>query len=359
MASSSPYASSLGRLRADAGSFLPRDLYSSLVHASNVDELVKQLTPTPYAFDLESARAAYTGIALLESALNRTLVRRNHHAFEATPFAGRLVVASYLKRWDIQNLTLLLSSKVQGRSLSIGEVELVSSRDLPAGLLAGAMTLDDFRDLLNQPTVDALVAQLVRFGYGGTLLPLIEAFERTRDIFPLTFALEVQYYHDVLETARFFQGDEWIVRQFVKSEIDLRNVLVLLKGKDVDVPLDDLLTRWLDGGDLAKGEVSDLYAARTVPELIERLTPRYPALPEGNAAYQESQSLSGYEVALHRERAATELKRLRSYPMSLGGIFTYLLLAELERADLRRIAFGILYGLPAEKLTPLLVSPRL
>lgn len=355
----SPYASSLGRLRADAGAFLPREMYPTLAQASSVDELAKQLAPTPYAYDLETARAAYTGIALVETALNRTLVRRNRHAFEATPFAGRLVVASYLKRWDIENITLILSSKAQDRPLSIGETELVSSRDIPAGLFAGAMTLDDFRDLLNQPTVDALVTQLVRFGYGGTLLPLIEAFQRTHDIFPLTYALRVQYYHDVLETARFFQGDEWIVRQFLRSEIDVHNALVLLKGKDAGIAVEEVLTRFLDGGGVAPGEVNDLYAARNVPELVERMAPKFPTLPEGNASYQEAKSLAGFEVALQRERATNELRRLRSYPMSLGGIFTYLLLAELERADLRRIAFGILYGLPGEKITPLLVSPRL
>lgn len=356
---SSPYASSLGRLRADAGAFLPREMYATLAQASSVDELAKQLAPSPYAYDLESARAAYTGIALVETALNRTLVRRNRHAFEATPFAGRLVVGTYLKRWDIENITLILSSKAQNRPLSIGETELVSSREIPAGLFAGAMTLDDFRELLNQPTVDALVSHLVRFGYGGTLLPLIESFQRTHDIFPLTFALHAQYYRDVLEAARFFQGDEWIVRQFLRSEIDLRNALVLLKGKDAGLPVEEVLTRWLDGGTVTSTEASEAYSARAVPELVERLAPRFPSLPEGNPSYEGAQSLAGYEVALQRERAIGELHRLRSYPMSLGGIFTYLLLAELERADLRRIAFGILYGLPAEKLTPLLVSPRL
>ena len=43
---SSPYASSLGRLRADASAFLPREMFSTLVQASNVDELAKQLGPT-------------------------------------------------------------------------------------------------------------------------------------------------------------------------------------------------------------------------------------------------------------------------------------------------------------------------
>ncbi|HYA54826.1 MAG TPA: V-type ATPase subunit, partial [Thermoplasmata archaeon] len=70
-------------------------------------------------------------------------------------------------------------------------------------------------------------------------------------------------------------------------------------------------------------------------------------------------SLTGYEVAIERERATSELKRLRTYPLSLSVIFAYLLRNEVERSDLRRAVFGRLYGVPAERLAPLLVSPRL
>ena len=64
-------------------------------------------------------------------------------------------------------------------------------------------------------------------------------------------------------------------------------------------------------------------------------------------------------MALERERAISELKRLRTYPLSLSVIFAFLLRNEQERSDLRRAVFGRLYGVSAERLTPLLVSPRL
>ncbi len=354
----SPYASSLGRLKADGTSFLTAEAYSSLVNAITLDEFTKILQGTPYGFELERARAAYTGISLLEAAINRTLVRRNRHAFEATPFAGRLVIGAYLKRWDVENIAAILSAKTQRRALTVGETELVSSRDLPAGLFAGAMTLDDFRALLQQPTVDAVATDLVRFGYGGPLLPLMEEYQRTHDIFPLLHALQVQYYQSVLEATRFFQGDEWAVRDLLRSEIDLRNVLLLLKGKDGALPIEEVRGRWLAGGAIAEGEATDLYGARDVPDLVERLGGRYPGLAQGNAAYAESKSLASYDIVLQRERTKEELHRLGSYPMSLGGVFTYLLLSEVERGDLRRIAFGILYGIPPERRRALLVSPR-
>jgi V/A-type H+/Na+-transporting ATPase subunit C len=356
---SSAYASALGRLKPEFTSFLTKEQYGPLTAARDPSEIAKILEGTPYGPDVQQARATYQGIALVEVAINRTFVRRNRHAYEASPFAGRGVVGTYLTRWDRQNIELILAAKAQARAVTETDEHLVSSREIPAGLYAGVLTLDDYRTLLAQPTIEATVAQLVKFGYGGAVLPLLEQFERTHDIFPVLLALDREYYHQVREAAKFFQGDEWVVRQLIASEIDVRNVLLLFKGKVADLAVDAVLARWIEGGTITAAQAPDLYGVRGAPELAERLADHFPSLAEGNDAFRTDGSLTGYEVAATRDRAVSELRRLKTYPLSLSVIFAFLLLSELERADLRRIAFGKMYGLPAEKLEPLLVSPRL
>jgi V/A-type H+/Na+-transporting ATPase subunit C len=356
---SSPYASALGRLLPDFPAFLPKEMYTSLVAARDVAEIIKILEPTAYGPDLAAGRATAQGIALLETAINRTFVRRNRRAYDAAPFAGKPTIGAYLARWDVQNLELILSAKAQGRPIKETEDALVSSREIPAGLYAGVLTLDDYRLLLEQPSVEAVGAALVKFGYGTTILPLLETYQRTHDIFPILHALDVEYYHRVLEGTRFFQGDEWIVRELVRGEIDARNALLLLKAKAAELPLEEVNARWLEGASIGTAEAADLYGSRGVPELAERLSSRFPSIAEGNAEFQNGGSLAGYESAIERDRVVRELKRLRSYPLSLGVIFAFLLRAEVERNDVRRVAFGRLYGLPAERIEPLLVSPKL
>jgi len=355
----SPYASALGRLEPGFTAFLSKETYATLLTAKDTTDLAKLLEPSPYAEDIVRARTTHPGSSMLEVAVNRTFVRRNRHAYEATPYAGRRVVAAYLGRWDIQNIELILSSKAYGRPVTETEDHLVSSREIPAGLYAGVMTLDDFRILLAQPSVEALVSALAQYGYGATVLPFLEAFERTHDIFPILAALDRQYYQDVSSAAKFFQGDEWTVRALLASEIDVRNALLLLKGKRAELPLPDLLPRWIAGGSLGEDAATDLYTVRGVPELAERLAERFPSATEGTEEFLAGGNLSGYETALQRDRAARELKRLRTYPLSLAVIFAYLLRSEVERGDLRRLAFGKLYGLPNERLEKLLVAPAL
>ncbi len=193
MASSS-YASALGRLLPEFPAFLSKEIWPTLVAARDPGEIAKILEETAYAPDLDAARATHQGISLVEIAINRTFVRRNRRAYDAAPFAGRPVVGAYLARWDVQNIGLILAAKAQGRPVRETEESLVSSRDIPAGLYAGVLTLDDYRNLLEQPTVEAVATQLVRFNaYGTTILPLLETYARTRDIFPILHALEVEY----------------------------------------------------------------------------------------------------------------------------------------------------------------------
>ncbi|MCI4324978.1 MAG: V-type ATPase subunit [Thermoplasmata archaeon] len=355
----SPYASALGRLKSHLPSLLPKEAFGPLVGAKDLLEVTKLLETTPYGPEIAQSAASYQGAHLLELAVNHVLVARNRLAYESTPFAGRALVGAYLRRWDIQNIGIILSAKAQGRPVGETETALISSRDIPAGLFAGTMTLDDFRLLLQQPTLDGIAQGLVKFGYGGALLPRMEAYGRTHDIFPLLSALDRFYYEDLLGSARFYQGDEWVVRLLIQSEIDVRNVLLLLKGKDANLPVEAVLERFLDGGTLARAGVPEVYGGRTVGEVVGALEPKYPALPEGNGIYQVSRSLAGYEAALQRERAVRELKRVRTYPLSVAVVFGFLLLSELERSDLRRIIYGKLYGVAPLEIERELIVPRL
>jgi V/A-type H+/Na+-transporting ATPase subunit C len=357
---SSPYAAPLGRLKAQALQFLPKEAYAPLVNAADVAEVAKLLEPTVYGSALAQYAATYSGSELLEVAVNQFFVQRNRMAIAVAPFAGRPVLVAYLRRWDIQNIGAILSAKAQGRSLSETGTFLVSSREIPAGLLAGSLTLDDFRLLIQAPTVEAVANQLVRYGYGATLLPLLDAFAQKRDVFPLLQALDRQYFADLLESTRFFQGDEWTVRRFIQSEIDLRNALVLLKGKNAAIHADAVMARFFEGGEFPRAAAQEMYATTDgVPALVGRLAERFPRIGEGQPRFDSDHSLVGFEVVLTRERAIRELHRLRTYPLSLAVIFAFLLLAELERNDLQRIVYAKVYGVAADDVRPLLVSPQL
>jgi V/A-type H+-transporting ATPase subunit C len=354
-----PYASSMGRLKVRLPEFLSKETVTTLANAKDLLEIEKDLEATEYGADIAAVAATTRGLERLEIAINRVFVRRCRTALDIAPFAGKPMLAAYLRRWDIENISVILSAKSQGRILSENESFLVSSREIPAGLFAGAMTLDDFRLILQEPTLEGIAQQLVRFGYGGVLLSRLDAYTQSKDIFPLLQALEADYYTRLLESIRHFQGDEWNVRLFVQSEIDVRDALLLLKGKAAELDVDTVLERFIEGGTMTKAAAADLFGARDVPELVAALAGRFPALPEGLATFQAEGTLAAFESALNRERVVRELHRLRGYPLSLAILFMFLLQSELERTDLRRIVYGHQYNVAPAALIEQLIVPKL
>ena len=106
---SSQYASSFGRLQSIAINFLSEDVLQNLLKANSVTDIVKQLESTLYGEEIKKSASVYNGAELLEVALNRQLVETNRVISEATPFAGKNAVRTYLSKWDLYNIELILS----------------------------------------------------------------------------------------------------------------------------------------------------------------------------------------------------------------------------------------------------------
>ncbi len=348
------YASSMGRLKAMSGHFLARETLSNLLGARDIPELARMMDGTSYSPDVTRANETYQNEVALEVAIARHFVTAARFAYEAAPFAGRSAIAAYLRFWDIENVVAILAAKAYGRLVTESETYLISDRQTPAGITAGVMTQDEIRNLLAQPTVEGVVQQLTKFGYGITVMEHLENFLKSKDIFPVSRALEKEYYLALGAQSKFFQGDEWVVRQFVSEEINSKNILTLLKGKESGLTTEAFGPLFIEGGSLSVRQLTDLASLKGVEEVVSGLDPAL-GLGELLPEYRERQTLVPFDIALRRLQLTKSLTRMRSYPLSLAGLFHFILLARSERADLRKIIYGKVYQIPNEHLSKELV----
>jgi V/A-type H+-transporting ATPase subunit C len=189
------------------------------------------LEPTSYGPEIEKAAALYSPPELLDVALNRHIVDINKIALEATPFSGRAAVRAYLLKWDIHNIELILSSKKVGRAITETEHFLVSSRNVPAGISAGNIAHDEMKIILSQTNVEGVVNQLIKYRYGTILMQHLDAYQKTADLGPMMADLQSYYYKSLLESLKFFQGDEGVIRELFRAQIDKKNILNVLKAR--------------------------------------------------------------------------------------------------------------------------------
>jgi len=351
----SQYASSFGRLQAISLNLLSKEAMLNLMKAKDEGEMVKVLESTWYKPEIEKAASIFKESELLEVALNRHLVLVNKIALESTPFNGKSAVRAYLSKWDIYNIELILSAKSMGRPITETESFLVSSRNVPAGISAGNIPHDEMKVILSQTGVDGVVNQLVKYNYGTILMQHLETYQKTGDLGPMMSALQTFYYQNLLESLKFFQGDEGTIRDLFRAEIDKKNLLNLLKAKESNLDKDLLNKHLIDNGKMTKTELLEIYGAKDVTEIVGRVENRF-MLVNALAQYKKSKSLIDFEVALDKLINSEYVRKLKNIALSVGTIFYFIINAEYERENIKRIAYGKRYKLSNEYINSLLLT---
>jgi len=351
----SSYASSFGRLQAISSSFLSKEFIHSLVQAKDVPELTRLLESTSYGPEIERASSLYSSPELLEVALNRRIFEVNKLALEATPFSGRAAIRAYLLKWDIHNIELILSSKMTGRTITETEHFLVSSRNIPANISAGNILHDEMKIILSQTNVEGVVNQLVKYRYGPILMQHLDSYQKTGDLGPMMTDLMSYYYTNLMESLKFFQGDEGIVRDLFRAQIDKKNILSMLKGKKSDLDRDVVNKHIIKGGKIPMEVLNDIFTLKSNEEFLSKVQDYY-NLDEYLVTFRKTNSLIDFEIAFDKFINKTYVKRLKNISLSLGTIFYFIITAEYEWDNIKRIAFGKQYNLPTERIKSVLLE---
>ena len=350
----SPYSSSFGRLQSISTSFLKPDFLENLLKSNDVNEMIKLLESTWYGKEIKKAAAVYQGPELLEVAFNRHLVETNKIISESAPFSGKNAVRAFLSKWDLYNIELILSSKAMGREITETESLLVSSRNVPAGIAAGNISHDEIKIILSESGVEGVINKLAKFDYGVILMKHLDEFQKTGDLGPMMSALHESYYQKLLESLKFFQGDEGAIRELIRAEIDKKNILNLLKAKESNVDKEIVSRHLVEGGKITSKELLEIYDVKDVIEIIGRIESHF-KLSEALEQYNESKSLIDFEIAITKFIYITYVKKLKNIALSIGTIFYFVIHTEIEHENLKRIAYGKRYNLSIDKIREMLL----
>jgi V/A-type H+-transporting ATPase subunit C len=349
------YAGAFGRLKAMSLDFLTKDQLYELVRARDVAEIAQRLEATWYKDDIEEAAAAHKPPELIEIAMNHHLVNLNGIALQVSPSSGRRILATYLAKWDIENIELILAAKSLGRSLDQTEAFLVSRRNMPGGESNGDIPLSELRVLLEQPDVEGVINSLVKYGYGAVLLQQLSEFRKSGDLGVFSGALQNLYYSKLLWALRFVHGDEGVLREYIRAEIAKRNLLNLLKSKQSNLDREIVSRHLIDGGLISQASFLEAYNSPDIADAVKKLDPWFD-LSEAFEKYRQSQNLTEFEVAIDKLIVTRYLTDLKSMALSLTAVFAFIFQAEIERQNIRRITYAKQYGMTEEYIKSVLLA---
>lgn len=334
------------RIRSRRAKLFDQDDYNKLVRMGP-GEIARFMEETEYQTEMDALGSRYSGVDLIEYALNRNLAK---HFDDLLRFAsGQLYdyLARYLRRFDAWNIKTVIRGIYSDTDQQTIEDDFIR---------AGEFSDRRLDQLVEAGSIQAVVEQLENTVFGPELADALDEYEETSVLVPLENAIDRAFYSDMLdELPEDTDRATDLYIQLLEAEIDFRNIRNALRlarsGVDIDPG-----AYYIPGGRLF--EESDL---RQLVSNMDQLTERIRMstygddLEEALDHLEDAESLIEFERAL--ERALLEYADTLSnrYPLSVCPIIAYIRAKEREVDNIRAIARGKEAGLTDDEIEDELV----
>ncbi len=346
MAANNTFAAYISaRVRGMASTLMTRGTLESLLDKGDLKAITEVLLTSPYEVEMAEALTRYEGAEAIEDAVSRNLV----NTFARLRRIGRgpyeQWVGIFLSRWDLIAVRALLRNRHHELDAETGAESLVPGPSIPQALM---------HELASQASMEALVSGLVAWNSKlcGVLAEHLGEYQETRQLAVLEEALDRSYFIGNLRRWSSTRDEDLrFGRMLLKTEIDRINLRIVFAPAAAGETPEDRITHVLPRGLLSNDLLRAIASAPSPERAVTFLenTP-YADLTEGIEYYAQTGKFS----LLERQFELALLARLRQgsqqLPLGIAVLMRYAWMKYNEVINLRLIAHGIAFQLPAERV---------
>jgi len=329
----SNYAYATTRVKARKAFLFPRETYMKLLQMS-VPEINRFIEESKYKQEIDELATRYSGIDLIEYALNLNMAREMNDILGFCKGELRVLMGAYLMRWDVWNIKSVL------RGMYCGATEEEIRETL---VPAGDIDLQALTDMIKKGGIPDVIESLSGTIFYKPLTNALDDYNRTKTISTLENTLDKVYYENLLSIkAPGTKADELFIN-FIRQEIDFTNLRTLFRLKRAGLEHDKIMEFLIPGGArLRMDDMRRLAQAASFDEFVGQLKeyPFWGELADAVEKYRETGSLNAVEIALYKENMAFVEKISHLFPLSICPILGYTVRKNVEVNNLRTIARG-------------------
>ncbi len=332
------YAYISARVRVMRRSLIPADEYRKLLNME-FNEIIRYLEETQYKKEIDELTHKYSGVRLLEYALNMNLCATYNKLVRISSGIPRALVTEYLRKWDVQNI----KSIIRGKLFGFPDEEIKESF-----VGAGEYKYEDLVALLSRDTVEDVINALQGTPYHEILKEV-----GTKPLSEIEDELDKLYYTRLLDIRPESEDVRYLL-EFIRMEVDLKNIKTILRLKVEDGTYDEIMKSIIPGGYQISVDEARKLANMSWDEVMRGLESYWfwDAISE---KVKEGAPLSILEVYLDKYWCNTVISKSNHYPLSILPVLAYIILKKVETDNLRIIARGKLEGVPKEAIEEQLV----
>jgi len=305
---------------------LKKDDYDKIKKMSP-NEIIKFMQEGVYAPEINKLVLNYSGINLVENALNKHLEKIFLKLKLISDPSIEYLIIQYLKRYDFWNLKTILRAKLS----NVDEEEALSML-LPVGTLKK----EKLKQLFSYNTAREILANSNLIAK-DVFREAIHKYETSKNLGEIENLLDYHYYLNSIVFSKRIPKEGKLFREFFRYEVDIYNIKLILKKIILGLNKKDIEKYIIyKGRDLRKRDLKNMLNCKNLNSLFKELsfTSYQKILPE---IKEETDPVLRFEILLERFLLERSLSLFHQNPLTVDTVLGFMFAKEIEVKNLRVI----------------------
>ncbi len=341
------------RVRAWKGRLLSKGGYEALLRAKDAAACLNELRGTGYGPYIDIASVSEGAPEdIIGFALRMDISGTFALLWKAAPEEARPLLRAVLLFWEVYNLKTV----VRGIARGVKREDIINLLVPAGGLDRGAL-----KELAHAKDIHDLIRMLKSWGspYAKVLGSGLDTYVRHHSIMDMETALDTFANTSVFSELRGRDEDTGLVRDLLALRIDIKNILTLFKAVGEGLPPAMLKRFFIQGGsELSFKNFLELAASSDRETLLRTLVPllRKRDLQEALEA-ADPEEVDMVEEMLEDVVRRRYMRLSLVNPLGMAVVIAYIYSKIREIKNLRMIARGKRFMMPADELRRFLILP--
>lgn len=347
-AAANHYGYSSARVKAMQSVLISKKAMQDIVNAKDASAIISILFHGEYKPDLEEFGGLEIKGELVDFALSKNLAKSVGKLVRIAPYTDKKMMRAIVGKWNLYNAKMAIEAK--DRKMPY---ESIARYLIDYGRYDSAFV----KEAMKEDSVEGLIGKfMINSPYRSILSEGLEAYRKTRSGADAVAAIDMQYYMGlggIITKLRFIDNNS---ARIMKMDIDLKNVIHLVKAKRLGLKFSDVSHAIIPGGNLPVHELEQAYSGADSVDAFALQVKGYDLKPAADA-YKEGgrRQLLLFEIGMRNAIFESSKRLLNHSILSFGAMLAYAYMKEIESFTLRVLINSKLYGLAKEDVQRLII----
>lgn len=339
---------SSARVNAMESRLITNKTMQEIINAKDASTIISILFQGDYKKDLEEFGGLEIKGELVDFALSKNLAKSIEKLVQISPSTEKKLIRSIAGKWDLYNVKIAIEAKDRKMGYDSIARYIIDYGRYDSAFVKEVMREDSIEGMLNKFMINSPYKDVLQEG--------LEVYKKSRSGVDAVAAIDKFYYRSLAGVIVGLRVIDNSSARIIKMDIDMKNLIYMIKAKRADIKFLDLAANLIDNGNMSIKDLEQMYNGSKDIESMVMQAKLYD-LKSAVDIYKggKSRQLLVFEIGIRNSIFNNSMKLLNHSILSFGAILAYAYMKEIEIFTLRVMINSKMYGLSREEAQRLIV----